>query len=164
MTISCFSRVDAAAAGPEALGILIPPGKRTLIIVRPKALPWDLLPARWDGDPRHAPAFCDFTRDEAPAIARRLVETLEQAVAKQTNLLESFGDGRCYQIWLRAADLFWIVCTRSVGDVYRPAVLTTQEEAAAAGAELTRYLFPSEPQEIYFNTQKLGDALDTRRR
>lgn len=152
--MAIFSRVDPTHAGPAALGVLIPPGNRTVIILRPQALPWDLLPARWDGDSSRAPEFCLFSRDEAPAIARKLVRHLEEAVSNQVNPLETFGNGRSFQIWLRAPELFWILCRRIPGEAYRPAIFSSPEEAETAGNQVAPYVWPSAPQEIYFNTQK----------
>jgi hypothetical protein len=55
-----FCRVDAQRAGPAALGILVPPGDKTLVVLRPRGLEWDLLPALWMGDAIAAPVFCQF--------------------------------------------------------------------------------------------------------
>src|SRR5437763_9334172 len=97
-----FSRIDAKQAGASALGILVPQGAKTLVVVRPRALACDLLPARWDGDSAHAPQFCVFTRDEAAGAARRLVQALEAAVVQGVNPVQTFGDaaGERLQIWL----------------------------------------------------------------
>ena len=59
-------RVEGDRAGPDALGILVPPARRTFVILRPRALPWDLLLLR---DPE-AEAFRELGRDEAHAAAR----------------------------------------------------------------------------------------------
>src|SRR3954469_15525384 len=105
-----FSRVDPKQAGAAALGILVPQGVKTLVIVRPRSLAWDLLPARWDGDSDHAPQFCVFTRDEASGAARRLLQALEAAVAKGANPVQTFGDahGGRLQVWLRTEEFVWI--------------------------------------------------------
>ena len=39
-----FRHVEGNQAGPNALGILLPPGRRTLVVVRPRSLAWDLIP------------------------------------------------------------------------------------------------------------------------
>src|SRR4051794_25531570 len=97
-----FTRVEPRLAGPNALGILVPPGTKTLVIVRPRALERDLLPARWDGDAAHPPEFCRFSRDEAANVARRFAKAIESAVQEGINPLESFGDAKRQrlQIWL----------------------------------------------------------------
>lgn len=152
--MSIFSRVDPTVAGPNALGVLIPPGRMTIVVLRPKGLMWDLLPARWEGEASRPPRFCQFPREEAPSIARGLVQFLEDAVAKKLNPLETFGNGRTIQIWLRAPELFWILCRRLPGEAYSPAVFPTLTEAEAVGEQVARFVWPPGEQEIYFNTQK----------
>lgn len=155
-----FDRVDPRHAGATALAILIPHGERTLVIVRPRALAFDLLPARWNEVESSAPAFCAFTRDEAANIARRFVASLESAVASGVNPVQTFGDAEreCFQIWLRAADFVWIACRRAPGQAYQPLVFATQAEATQAGEELTRCVWPAAEvrQEYCFNTQNLS--------
>src|SRR5580765_5247185 len=96
-------RVEPRHAGPNALGILVPQGTKTLVNVRPRSLEWDLLPARWDGDSGHAAEFCAFGRDEAAAVARRLARSLESALASGVNPLQTSSDSAqtSFQIWLR---------------------------------------------------------------
>src|ERR1019366_7529657 len=155
-----FSRIDLKHAGPNALGILVPQGAKTLVIVRPRALSWDLLPARWDGVSDHTPQFCVFTRDEAASVARRLVQTLEAAVEKGINPLESFGDiqGKCLQIWLRTEELVWIVCQRAQGQAYRPMIFASAEEASQEADRIAAFVWPLvvTKQEYYFNTQNFS--------
>jgi len=152
-----FVRVDPERAGPSALGILIPPGRRTLIALRPKTLSWDLLPALWDADPSHAPVFCQFTREEAPAIARKLVQTLEDAVANGVNPLETFGHAARPQLWLRTPHHVWIVCRRIQGEGYRPVVFDSMDEACAAAEGIAAFVWPKSRQEVYFNTQRFEE-------
>jgi hypothetical protein len=155
-----FHRVEPQHAGPSALGILVPPGTKTLVIVRPRALEWDLLPARWDGDGSHPPEFCLFTRDEAANVARRVVKSLEAAVERGVSPLESFGDmqGGRLQIWLRTDELVWIVCKRVQGQTYLPLTFATPEEATHIADQLAPYVWPAAEgkQEYYFNTQKFS--------
>jgi hypothetical protein len=155
-----FIRVEPQHAGPNALGILVPPGTKTLVIVRPRALERDLLPARWDGDAAHPPLFCRFTRDEAASVARRFVKAIEAAVTGGINPLESFGDAQrqCLQIWLRTDEFVWIVCKRTQGQVVQPIVLATPEEAAEEAVRLAVILWPASDvnQEYYFNTQNFS--------
>ena len=101
MAMPAFRRVDAQRAGPTALGILVPPGGKTLVILRPRGLEWDLLPARWGEDARVAPVFCQFERDEAALVARRLHQCLEGLVLVGTNPVETFGNplGQHFQVW-----------------------------------------------------------------
>ena len=152
-----FCCVDPQHAGPSAVGVLIPRGAKTLVIVRPRALTIDLLPARWDGDTNHAPEFCGFTRDEAAGVASRFIEALETAVAIGVNPVQTFGDAKhaVLQIWLRTDEFVWIVCRRMPGQAYRPAIYGTQTEAAAEAEQMARFVWPAADarQEYYFNTQ-----------
>ena len=150
-----FLKVDARRAGGRALGILVPPGSPTLVIVRPRSLPWDLLPARWDGEGGHAPTFCSFGRDEAAGVARRFQKALDEAVAKAINPVQTLGDGEHFQVWVRTDELVWLVCGRTPGQAYQPAVFATLEEATREAERLAPIVWPAADagQEFYFNTQ-----------
>jgi hypothetical protein len=160
ITMAAFRRVEARQAGPGALGILVPPGERTLVIVRPRALTWDLLPARWQGDPRQAPRLCTFNREEAALTARHLLQDLEDAVARGVNPVETLGDlqGKLFQVWLRTETLVWILCARAAGQAYRPLLFVTQDEARSAAERLAPVVWPAADaeQECYFNTQQFA--------
>jgi hypothetical protein len=155
-----FHRVEPQQAGPNALGVLVPHGVKTLVIVRPRSLPWDLLPAKWNGERGQPPQFCTFTRDEAANVARQFIKALEAAVAQDINPLESFGDAQQQTcgIWLRADEFFWIVCRRAQGEAYQPMTFASPEEAAKAAEQLTAAVWPAENvvQEYYFNTQNFS--------
>ena len=155
-----LTRVEMKHAGPNAIGILVPQGAKTLVIVRPRALEWDLLPARWDGVASHPPQFCLFARDEAAGVARRLVQALEAAVAQGVNPLESFGDAQHsrLQLWLRTDEFVWIVCKRVQGQAYVPLIFASSEEASQAADTLAAFVWPvaGSNQEYYFNTQHCG--------
>lgn len=59
-----FSRVEADRAGPDALGILVPPSRQTFLILRARNLPTDLVLTRDDD------TFQVLTHDEASAAAQ----------------------------------------------------------------------------------------------
>jgi hypothetical protein len=63
--MSPLRRVFGERSGPTALGILVPPGRRTVLILRPRALAWDLLLTH----PGPAAPFRELGRDEAEAAA-----------------------------------------------------------------------------------------------
>ncbi len=155
-----FTRVEPQDAGPTALGILVPHGARTLVIVRPRSLDFDLLPAYWDGDERHAPAFSGFSREEAAGVARRFISALESAVAAGVNPVQTFGSGAndCLQVWLRTEELVWIVCRRTPGQAYRPMIYASQPDARKAAEQLSCFIWPASDtrQEYYFNTQQFS--------
>ncbi len=152
-----FRRVEAKFAGPTAIGVLVPQGDRTLVVVRPLALKWDLLPARWDGDSESHPQFCSFSRDEAAGVARRFIEDLKKAREVGCFPVHSFGneDIGDVGIWVRTSDLVWIACERNPNHPYKPASFTTFAESREAGNALGHYVHPpiGEEQEYYFNTQ-----------
>jgi hypothetical protein len=155
-----FFRVDVKQAGPNALGILVPQQTKTLVIVRPRALAWDLLPARWNGDSTNAPRFCWFTRDEATGAARRILRTLETAVTLGANPVQTFGNAEeeRLQIWLRTEEFVWIVCRRSPGEEYRPMIFPTREDAEREAEKIAAIVWPTADarQEYYFNTQNFS--------
>ena len=156
--MAAFRRVEPQQAGPKALGILVPPGLRTLVILRPRSLDCDLLPARWDGDAARPPRFCTFERDQAAQVARQLQQSLAEAAARRVNPVETLGDARAreFQIWVRAAALFWIVCRRAIGRTYEPQLFTSREQALRVAETLATVVWPDDDaeQEYYFNTQK----------
>ena len=155
-----FHRVDSKYAGPSALGILVPHGTTTLVIVRPRALTWDLLPASWDGNSANAPQFCLFTRDEAASVARRLIAALEAAVEVGVNPVQTFGaaQGERLQIWLRTDEFVWIACRRAPGQAYQPMIFASPEEAVQEAETLSGFVWPAKEakQEYYFNTQNFS--------
>lgn len=155
-----FRRVEARLASPAALGILVPPGSRTVVILRPRSLTWDLLPASWNGDARTSPVFATFGRDEAAAVARQLLDHLDAGVRNGVNPVETLGDagGHRFQVWLRVGGLVWIVCRRSTRQAYQPLVFGSYDEARAAAELLTPLVWPRGDceQECYFNTQQFG--------
>ena len=156
-----FRRVESKQAGPTALGILVPPGGRTLVVLRPRDLPWDLLPARWEGGDV-PPTFCTFERDEAAAVARRVHKALEQAVANGVNPLQTLEDprGETFQVWARTDEFVWVVCHRAPGQAYRPALFPDRAEARRHADQLAAVLWPAADggQEYYFNTQHFTAA------
>lgn len=146
-----FRRVDPKHASDSAIGILIPFGARTPVILRLRALGIDLLPARWDGDPAHPPTFCVFSRDEAAGVARRLVHSLESAA---TCPVQTFGGSEAVQIWLRTDELVWIACRSSGGHAYQPLTFATLDDATREAEKIVPLVWPLDRvQEYYVNTQ-----------
>ena len=66
--MSRFQRVNPSQAGPAALGILLPPGRRTLVLLRPRSLDWDLVPLRPDEIEGSQTPFWEVDRDEGSAF------------------------------------------------------------------------------------------------
>jgi hypothetical protein len=151
-----FRRVEDRRAGPKALGILVPPGLRTFVILRPRALEWDLLPVRGE-DGEAAGQFCDFGRDEAAGVARRVQRALEQAAQGASEPVlptaRATEEGHC--VVVRAGEWIWAACRRVPGQPYRVHVFANLESARGAASGLHRILCPGADagQEYYFNTQ-----------
>jgi hypothetical protein len=151
-------RVDARLATAVAVGILVPPGPRTFVVVRPRGMTWDLLPVRWDGDPKLPPAFASFDRDEAAHVARQLAKTLEERDAAGDCPLETLGHEPAFQVWLRDAALNWLLCERIPGQAYRPLIFPTLAAAQSAAGVLMPFVHPGprRVQDYYFNTQNFS--------
>jgi hypothetical protein len=143
-----FRRVEGEQAGPSALGILVPPSRRTFLILRPRALAWDLLLVRR----LEAPAFWELAHDEATAAAQGVYRALSQT-RPEISVMEDPQRG---SFWVRVAvgPFAFAACTRVPGQPYQPLACEAQPAGAAAGA-LAAALCPAEgaAQEVYFNTR-----------
>ena len=146
-----FRRVEDVRAGPTALGILVPPGVRTLVVLRPRALEWDLLAI----DPVHG--FRQFGRDEAAGVARRVLHALEEAGVAQSELAP-LAMAKGFHARLCIAEYTWILCRRRPGKPYEPWVFSSPAVAEQAIGEILAVLCPrqAEVQEYYFNTQNFS--------
>jgi|SRR5579864_5250808 len=151
--MSAFRRVEGHRAGPMALGILVPPGQQTLVILRPRALEWDLLPIRVEGMPS---GFCQFGRDEAAVVARKVQRAFEASAANSAQVVANPGGG--FLVWVPAVELMWTVCSRIPGRPYAPLVFSSQDDAQIAVNRIAPYFWPAidAEQEYYFNTQNFG--------
>jgi hypothetical protein len=155
--MATFRRVDARHAGSTALGILVPPGPRTFVILRPRALDWDLLPLRPGLEEVSPAVFCTFEREEAAGVARRVQQALERGAGSLPNPVEvvatapETGFGVC----ARVDNYLWIACARRAGLPYQPCLFASLVEAETTAARLTPFLWPTAgaAQEYYFNTQ-----------
>jgi hypothetical protein len=135
-----FRKVEGEKAGSEALGILIPPAKRTFVILRPRALPWDAVLCRGPDDL----AFADLAHDEASAAAQGLYRALRTGAR-----VEALGDGR---LRVTAGGFALLVCPRLPGRPYAPLVCGSGE-ATAIGQRVAEVVCPAGEQEVYFNTR-----------
>jgi hypothetical protein len=152
-----FRRVDARLAGPQALGILVPPGRQTVVILRPRALSLDLLPLRPGLEQVQPAVFCALGRDEAAGLARRAQDALVKGAGRAPNPVEVVGSGprQRYGVAVHIEGLLWIACQRTGGQAYEPAFWPSMDEATALAALLTPVVWPATEagQEFYFNTQ-----------
>lgn len=147
-----FRPVDAAAAGPGAVGILVPPGRRTVIVVRPRSLAFDLLVLR-----RGGPGFLEGDRTEAAIEAEKLRQALAACAVDDSGRIELVPDAVVggFLIRLELGSFALLACQRATGQAYQALRFATQEEATRAANLLETLLCPPAEanQEIYVNTQ-----------
>jgi hypothetical protein len=145
-----FRRVEGEKAGSTALGILIPPSRRTFVIVRPRSLPWDLLLCRDAGDL----TFREFGHDEASAAAHSLYRALCAWAAGGSGAVEviSAADGK--RLRVTVGPFVLAACRRVPGQPYG-VLVCGDDEAMQASQSLTELLCPEEgvEREVYFNTR-----------
>lgn len=147
--MGAFRRVEAETAGPQALGILIPPSRRTFVILRPRGLPWDLLLLRSaDGV-----AFWELAHDEASAAAQSLYRALRESAHSGKVTVEQVAAGCRVRATVGPFPL--LACPRLPGQPYQPLVCADPGAAQAAADALSAVLFPPAgvEQELYFNTR-----------
>ncbi len=151
--MSSLRLVPDDQAGPAALGILVPPGTRTLLIVRPRNLSWDLLLVQGIA----GNSFRELDSAEAPGVAREFFLALENWSCGGIGLVEAVAasEGQGHFVWIDVGDFCLVVCARLPGQPYRPLVFGQLDEARQAVARITSILHPPEGmvQEVYFNTR-----------
>jgi hypothetical protein len=157
--MSPFRRVPDGRAGPDALGILVPPGHRTVVILRPRSLAWDLL-LRSNGANGIRMAFQELGREEAATVARRVFQALEAwavgGPGQVTTVPSAGGEG--YHVQVEVGEFTLVACLRIPGQPYQPLVFGTPDEAGSATARLHAVLCPpaGAEQPFYFNTQNFS--------
>jgi hypothetical protein len=151
-----FRHVEGDRAGPRALGILIPPGHRTLVILRPRALAWDLLLLSPFGDQLSAAGFWEIVRANAGLMSEKVRRELETWAAggKGSTEIVALVEQHGYRLRVCTGMYRWMVCRRVPGKPYQPWTFSNEAEATNAGAELAQVLCPGadENQEVYCNT------------
>jgi hypothetical protein len=140
-----FRKVEAERAGPDALGILIPPSRRTFVILRPRGLPWDLLLCRGGDDL----GFRELGHDEASAAAQAVYRALREGAAA-----EAVARPEGYGVCVKAGPFVLIACERRPGQPYA-ALRCGEVEARTAVDSLALVVRPAEgaEQEVYFNVR-----------
>lgn len=136
-------------AGPSAVGLLVPPGTKTILIVRPRSLGWDLVLTRSAANP----AIREMNQDEGREAARALFDALvqwSQDGAGQT--APAASEVGCL-VWIDVGDFSLVACERRPGQPYRPQVFAAEEDARRAAAAIAAVLHPpaGAEQEVYFN-------------
>lgn len=138
-----FRRVDPEHAGPQALGILVPPGKRTFVILRPRALPVDVVLCREANDL----TFAQLTHDEASAAAQGLFRALREWSAGGSGTIAA--EHTCWHVQVGTFSL--VVCSRVPGQPYAP--LAPNDAALPAQLEAVLHPPAGREQELYFNVR-----------
>lgn len=144
--------VEGHRAGPSALGILVPPGRRTFLIVRPRTLSWDLLLLRRSS----MSAFQDLAREEAGRAAHELFQALRHWSEDASGHVEEVAcpDGRGFWVRVRVGAFALLVCARQPGKPYLPLTFADKDTALSAAEQVRRVLRPPAhiDQEVYLNT------------
>ncbi len=156
--MSAFRLVSDDQAGPAALGVLTPPGRRTLLIVRPRALAWDLVVVHSSRKTGPTTAIRDFGRDEAEAAAEGLYQALQRWSGGGPGRVEvAAGDDGGFLVRAEVGAVPLLVCPREPGRPYRPLTLP-RPEAEQAAAVLRGVLCPppGAGQEVYFNRRNFS--------
>jgi hypothetical protein len=155
-----FRLVEAHRAGPAAIGILVPPGPRTAVIVRPRSLDWDLVlvPQR-ETMSAGQPAW-ELEREKAA----RLVQDLQRALGRwplggqgSAQAVASSSEGG-WQVVVEVGPLILVACRRRPGQAYQAVRFAREEEAKSAALILQRILCPQMAgvQELYLNTRSFS--------
>jgi hypothetical protein len=151
--MSPLRRIEDHRAGPSALGILVPPGRRTFLILRPRSLCWDLLVLRAGA----ASVFREMPQKEANALALALYQALGDSSGKVEASVEEVAapEGAGFQVRVRAGPFALRVCERLPGQPYRPLLFSDRVAAQAAAKQLLGILCPPDgiEQEVYLNTR-----------
>jgi hypothetical protein len=156
--MSGFLRVIPSQAGPAALGILLPPGRRTMVLLRPRSLDWDLVPLRPDETEGPQTPFWEIDRDQGASLVSELHRGLEEWAGGGLGRIEPMPapGGKGYQVRVGVGQFVLVACERVPGEPYRPALFATVTKALAAAERITSVLCPRPDanQEIYFNTDQ----------
>ncbi|GIW81123.1 MAG: hypothetical protein KatS3mg105_2930 [Gemmatales bacterium] len=131
-------QVEGSKASERALGILIPPGQRTIVLLRPRALEYDLLPVNQDNS--HGTFFWEIPQGRASAIADEMVQALTEHL--QDVRIVPIADGDGYQLRMSLGHFVFVVCPRIAGQPYRPLALPTVAEAEKVSNRIRDALVP----------------------
>ena len=148
--MSLLRRVLGERAGPQAIGLLAPPGPRTVVIVRPRALAWDLLVLRAD-----ALAIREVEPSEAETIVQVLADVLEPVASGELGRTEVQPTGEGFVVRADLGRFRLLACLRVPGEAYRPVLFASLDEANHAAACIAAALCPPPEgqHELYFNTR-----------
>lgn len=145
-------RVEGSLAGPSALGILVPPGRRTFLIVRPRALAWDLLLLRTGS----VSAFREVPHAEADRLSHQMLQALRHWSEGASGHVEEVAcpDDGGFWVRVRVGPFALLACERQPGRPYQPLTFPDVDTALSAAAQVRNILRPPDKvdQEVYLNT------------
>jgi hypothetical protein len=158
LAMCALRRVPDALAGSRAVGILLPPGPRTVLIVRPRALDWDLLLLAPHEHRTRLLPFRELTQTEGIQAAQELFQALSGwSCGKVPGSVEAVSapDGSTHQVQAEIGSFNLIVCKRQPGQPYAPNEFSSPEDAWALADILSAKLRAtgSIEQEVYLNTR-----------
>jgi hypothetical protein len=159
--MAAFRRVEASQAGPTALGILIPPSRRTFLILRPRSLSFDLLCLQRPDETR----FRELAHDEATAAAHQLYAGLREWSTDGAEIeIATYPADEGLWLRVRVGPLYLIACARQPGKPYSPLLFADAADAEKAESQVAALLCPraGTEQELYFNTRHFGTMIDDR--
>ena len=146
-------RVEGNEAGPAALGVLLPPGRQTYLILRPRGLSWDMLLLR----STDTTTFRDLTREQGERAVRTFYSALDAWQTGGSGSVEVVAATGLGGFLVRAilGPLPFLVCPREPGRPYRPLVYTDAADAEVAALRLATALRPPAggELEVYFNAR-----------
>jgi hypothetical protein len=155
-----FRPVAADQAGPNAVGILLPPGRRTVVVVRPRALAVDLVLARSTISGEPGPGFLELPRGAAAREAQQVGRALLRCAEDGTTLVKPVAapEEAGYWAWVQLETFGLVACSRTPGEPYRPEVYSSAEELEMIAAALRAVLAPGADSEceLYTNAQHFG--------
>ena len=144
-----WTQVDGRKAGPNALGILIPPLDPTILVLRPRALSWDCVLLEGVS----GMTFRHFSMKNAQEMASHFLESFMTKPCHVEVLGGPQGEG--FFIWIDVEDWSLMACARRPGQPYQPQSFEDRAEANVVRDQLHQLLCSCEstPQEIYLNLQ-----------
>jgi hypothetical protein len=150
-----FRSVNGAAAGPAALGILVPPGQRTVVVVRPRSLDFDLVVLSCAAVGALINGFLETEPGEAAILADGLRRALETNAARGAGQIQLVPNPNGFWVRVEVGAFGLVVCPRQPGQAYRPLCLPTEADARRTADAVAALLAPGPDanQEVYLNTQ-----------
>jgi hypothetical protein len=123
---------------------------QTLLIVRPRALVWDLLLVEGVA----GTVFRQMSRVQAQIAAQGFYDALQEWFRGGPGHVGLTASMTGYLIWADIGEYCLVACERVPGQPYRPMVFAREEEAQRAVARIAAILHPPADaiQEVYFNT------------